>query len=164
MIEVIQRDMRQMADLNQSANTLDASNRDALNADAFLTPLCASLLDAQQPKDLPDWLAKACAAAKQPAVFQHGAAGLVAATGRAHPHVSRTMRQLLGQSPSEYINRIRMNFAARALISDTEPASEIARACGIPNMPHFHKLFRAHHGTTPLQYRQQLQRDVVQPN
>jgi len=135
-----------------------------LSVEAFLTPLCATFLDTQHPTTLPDWLAKACVAARDPAVFRNGAAGLVAATGRAHPHVSRTMRQYLGQSPSEYVNAIRMNFAARALISDTDPISEIARICGIPNMPHFHKLFRAHHGKTPLQFRQQLQRDVVQPN
>ena len=163
-IQVIARNSRQLADLNQSANILDASKRDPLAVEAFLAPLCTALLDSQNPMELPDWLANACLAAQKPAVFQHGASGLVAAAGRAHPHVSRTMRDLMGQSPSEYINTIRMNFAARALVSDSEPISEIARTCGIPNMPHFHKLFRAHHGTTPLQYRQQLQRDVVQPN
>lgn len=163
-IQIIKRDMRQLADLNQAANALDASTRDALSAEAFLAPLCASLLDSSLPDALPDWLAKACIAARNPAVFQNGAAGLVAQTGRAHPHVSRTMRQLFGQSPSEFINTIRMDYAARVLVSDTDPVSEIARTCGIPNMPHFHKLFRAQHRVTPLQYRQQLQRDVVQPN
>ena len=41
--------------------------------------------------------------------------------------------------------------------------TEIASDCGIPNLSHFHKLFRAHHGMTPQRYRKQHQRDVVQP-
>jgi len=163
-IHTTKRDMRQMADLNQAANTLDASDRDPLAVEAFLAPLCTALSANQLPTALPDWLERACLAARRPEVFQKGAAGLAAATDRAHPHVSRTMRQFLGQSPSEFINVIRMDYAARALVSDTDPVSEIARTCGIPNMPHFHKLFRAHHGITPLQFRQQLQRDVIQPN
>ena len=75
------------------------------------------------------------------------------------------MRKHLGQTPSDYINAIRMRHAARALTTDSAPISEIAAYCGIPNMSHFHKLFRAAHGATPLQYRQQqFQRQVVQPS
>lgn len=163
-ITIVDRDIRQRAMLNQAANGLDHSARDALALEAFLAPLCTSILVDPTQSTLPDWLGKACKAAQSPEVFQAGAAGLVAQTGRAHPHVARTMRQHLNQSPSEFINAIRMDFAARALTSDTEPVSEIARTCGIPNMAHFHKLFRAQHGVTPLQYRQHYQRDVVQPN
>jgi len=91
-------------------------------------------------------------------------AGFVAQTGRAHAHVSRTMRKFTGMSPSEFINDIRMAYAARTLTTDNEAVGQIATDCGIPNMAHFHKLFRAHHGMTPLQYRQQFQRNVVQPS
>ncbi|MFQ3253816.1 MAG: AraC family cel operon transcriptional repressor, partial [Loktanella salsilacus] len=47
---------------------------------------------------------------------------------------------------------------------DSEPMAEVAAAVGIANLSHFHKLFRSHHGVTPLHYRQQFQRDVVQPS
>jgi AraC family cel operon transcriptional repressor len=49
------------------------------------------------------------------------------------------------------------------LITDGEAISDIAADCGIPNMSHFHKLFRDAHGMTPLQYRQRFQRQIVQP-
>ena len=73
------------------------------------------------------------------------------------------MRKHFGETPSDYINRIRMAHAARALTTDSDPVAQIAQDCGIPNMSHFHKLFRAAHGLTPLQYRQKFQRQVVQP-
>jgi AraC family cel operon transcriptional repressor len=157
------RDIRQLAALNHTAVVLERSHCDTLAAEAFLLPLCADLTADAFPSDLPDWLADACKAAKDPAVFRDGSAGLVSLTGKAHPHVSRMMRKHLGLTPSDYINDIRMRHAARALTTDSEPISEIAADCGIPNMSHFHKLFRAAHGLTPLQYRQKFQRQVVQP-
>jgi AraC family cel operon transcriptional repressor len=157
------RDIRQLAALNHAAVQLEKSAGDTLAAEAFLLPLCADLTAQAFPNALPVWLSQACLAAKDPAIFRNGSAGLVAYTGKAHPHVSRMMRKYLGQTPSDYINEIRMRHAARALTTDSEPISEIAAECGIPNMSHFHKLFRAAHGVTPLQYRQKFQRQIVQP-
>lgn len=158
------RDIRQLAALNHAAVQLERSLGDTLAAEAFLLPLCADLTTEAFATDVPAWLAQACLAANDPEVFREGSAGLVSRAGKAHPHVSRMMRKYLGQTPSDYVNTIRMTYAARALTTDSEAISEIAAECGIPNMSHFHKLFRAAYGVTPLQYRQKLQRDVVQPN
>lgn len=157
------RDIRQLAALNHAAVQLERSAHDTLAAEAFLLPLCADLTAEAYPETTPDWLANACIAAKDPQVFRDGAAGLVKLTGKAHPHISRMMRKHFGETPSDYINRIRMAHAARALTTDSDPVAQIAQDCGIPNMSHFHKLFRAAHGLTPLQYRQKFQRQVVQP-
>lgn len=157
------RDIRQLAALNHAAVLLERSARDTLAAEAFLLPLCADLTADSFPDDAPAWLTQACAAARDPDVFRDGSAGLVALTGKAHPHVSRMMRKYFGMTPSDYINQIRMTHAARALTTDADPVAQIAVDCGIPNMSHFHKLFRATHGLTPLQYRQKFQRQIVQP-
>ena len=162
-IALHQRDIRQLATLNHAAVLLERSACTALHAEAFLLPLCADLTGDIQPKDAPAWLAQACQTAKDPAVFREGSAGLVAITGKAHPHVSRSMRKYYGQTPSDFINDLRMTHAARVLITDSDPISEIARNVGIPNMSHFHKLFRNAYGLTPLQYRHKYQRELVQP-
>ncbi|NCO85353.1 MAG: AraC family transcriptional regulator [Rhodobacterales bacterium] len=161
----IVRDSRQMAEINQAALRLERGARDALAAEAFLLPLLASAQDgmADLPASAPDWLAAACAAAMDPRVFREGAAGFARVAGRAHPHVSRTARRYLGQSPSDYVNARRMDYAARRLTGTADSLAEIAADCGIPNLSHFHKLFRASHGTTPASYRKAHQRDVVQP-
>ena len=159
------RDIRQMAALNHAALQLEASDGGQLPAEAFLLPLLSDLATeaARVPAGVPGWLRDACLAAHAPEVFREGAAGLVAQTGYAHAHVARSMRRYLDQTPSDYVNAIRMDHAARALTTDAEPLAEIAEACGIPNLSHFHKLFRARHGITPLKYRQRFQRDVLQP-
>ncbi|WP_373354574.1 helix-turn-helix domain-containing protein [Pseudoroseicyclus sp. CXY001] len=154
-------DMRALAELNRAALALERPRRDALAAEAFLLPLLAGLSGAAPlPPGLPDWLARACRAAEDPEVFRGGAAAFVKVAGRAHPHVSRKARRLLGMSPSDYVNRQRMGFAARRLAGSADSLAEIAADCGIPNLSHFHKLFRAHHGQTPQHYRRSHQRDV----
>lgn len=157
------RDIRQLATLNHAAVQLEQSKCDTLAAEAFLLPLCAELTAQVFPTDMPTWLIDACLDAKRPEVFREGSAGLVAAAGKAHPHVSRMMRKYLGQTPSDYVNAIRMQHAALALTTDSEAIGDIAAECGIPNMSHFHKLFRAAYGVTPLQFRQKFQRQLVQP-
>ena len=163
-IREFQRDTRQMAALNQAALRLERSACDALATESFLLPLLIELLDGPDMEDAPAWLSKACTDAQDPSVFREGAAGFVALTGKAHPHVSRTMKHHTGQTPVQYINDLRMAHAARALTGSNDPLSEIADEIGLPNLSHFHKVFRAKFGLTPAQYRTDRQRQVIQPD
>ncbi|HCP82421.1 MAG TPA: AraC family transcriptional regulator [Octadecabacter sp.] len=164
-LEIAHRDIRQLAALNQAALKLERSPRRKLFLEAFLLPLLVALDRPPEglSPDAPDWLISACSAAQNPDVFRDGAAGFVASTGRAHPHVSRTMRRFLGITPSDYVNAQRMEYAARRLTGTTDPLAEIAADCGIPNLSHFHKLFLTSHGETPQRYRRARQRELVQP-
>lgn len=157
------------ADVSGLLARLDTSSRNPLAAEAFLLSLLTALDTAGHagmpalPPHAPEWLVAACFAARDPEVFREGAAGFARVAGRVHPHVSRTVRKFLAQSPSDYVNRQRMAHAARRLAGSPDTIADIAADCGIPNLSHFHKLFRQHHGTTPLQYRKARQRDLVQP-
>ncbi len=164
-LEIAHRDIRQLAALNQAALQLERSPRSKLFLEAFILPLLVALDRPPEglSPDAPDWLISACTAAQNPDVFRNGAAGFVAATGRAHPHVSRTMRRFLGITPSEYVNTQRMAYAARRLTGTSDPLAEIAADCGLPNLSHFHKLFLASHGETPQRYRRARQHELVQP-
>ena len=155
------RDAAGLARLNQAALRLERGRRDGLAALSFLLPLLSDLVEDSMDDSLPDWLATAMAAARDPRVFRDGAAGLVRVAGRAHPHVSRTMRRHTGQTPSDYVNVQRMVYAARRLTGTDDSLAEIAAEIGIPNLSHFHKLFRAHHGQTPAVYRRSRQNDAV---
>ncbi|WP_341211195.1 helix-turn-helix transcriptional regulator [uncultured Limimaricola sp.] len=159
------RDSRQIAELNRAALRLERGRRDALGVEAFLLPLLCGLADevAPLPAEAPDWLARACAASRMPDVFHDGASGFARVAGKAHPHVSRSMRRFLDMSPSDWINAQRMEYAARRLTGSADSLAEIAAECGVPNLSHFHKLFRAAHGETPQRFRRARQRDVVQP-
>ena len=115
------------------------------------------------PRAAPDWLARACTAAQTRAMFQRGASGFVAAAGRQHAHVARVCRDLLGVTPTAYVNAIRMDYAARQLTGSSDSLTEIALDCGIENLSHFHRLFKARHGMTPKAWRRRYQHSVIQP-
>ena len=111
------------------------------------------LADGTAPPGMPAWLADACRAAREPEVFRRGGAGLVAAAGRAHEHVCRQARRHLGMTPTEYVNRIRVEHAMMLLGSSDAPVAEIAERCGFEGAGHFHRLFRARYGATPSAFR-----------
>lgn len=161
----LHRDIRQLAALNQAALRLERSPNTALSLEAFLLPLLSDLAEGAQDlsADLPLWLRAACQAARDPQVFREGAAGLVRLSGRAHPHVARSMRRYLDQTPSEYMNTLRMAHAARRLLASEDSLAEIATDCGLPNLSHFHKLFAAHHGETPQRFRAARRSQLLQP-
>lgn len=161
----VRRDIRRLSDLSHRAVALERAPRTGLHIEAFLLTLMAELdiEDPHLPMDAPDWLVRACAAAKNPDVFRDGSAGLARAAGKAHAHVSRTVQKHLGLTPSDYVNRIRMDHAARQLAGTGDTLAEIAAECGISNMSHFHRLFRAQFGVTPRQYRVSHQKGIVQP-
>jgi AraC-like DNA-binding protein len=71
-----------------------------------------------------------------------------------HP---RRLTQLLKESGGPTfpgrINAMRLEQAMRLLVATDRTVSEIAVAVGIPNVQHFHRLFKARLGRTPLEWR-----------
>lgn len=71
-----------------------------------------------------------------------------------HPvHFSRAFRKFYGCTLGEYVRRLRVESAARRLISSDEPLVSIAVACGFSDQSHFAKAFKNSTGMTPAQYR-----------
>lgn len=110
---------------------------------------------------IPTWLTAACHAARRPEVLRQGARGFVAAAGRGHEHVCRTARKHLGMSPSAFMNERRMEYAALMLGSTDNSIEHVARDCGLENLSHFYRLFRARYGVTPRRYRLHHLKDPV---
>ena len=148
-----------------TALELQTARRSLARIEDFLLAMMTRVVDyaVTGRAAMPPWLAMACQAAQHPEVFRRGAAGFVTAAGRGHEHVCRTAKRHLGITPSVYVNRIRMQYAAMALGSSDQSISSIALDCGIENMSHFYKLFRAHYGVTPRAYRTVHARNPVQP-
>lgn len=68
--------------------------------------------------------------------------------------VSRIARNVVGMSFKEYVSHLRMR-KAMALLEAGASSTETARQVGYLDISHFTKVFRAHAGVTPGQYRDQ---------
>jgi AraC family cel operon transcriptional repressor len=161
MLDTARRDL-----LERWAADLEAGPRSLARIEGFLLRLLTQLIPAgPDPRsEIPPWLTVAIDAARHPEVFRMGAQGLIAAAGRSHEHVCRSLKTLLDTTPSALVNRMRMEHAARLLRGTDLSASDIALECGLENMSHFHALFRQHFDITPRRYRLTHQRDPVQPD
>ncbi|MEJ6389178.1 helix-turn-helix transcriptional regulator [Gymnodinialimonas ulvae] len=136
--------------------TLQSSHRSLARIEHFLLSMMTHVLDAtaRTQTPAPPWLITAAQAAREPRVFRRGAEGMIEAAGRSQAHVCRESRRHLGLSPTQYVNRIRIQHAAMMLSGSEYAVAVIAQDCGFENLSYFHRLFREQYGTTPRGYRQ----------
>ncbi|MFN3143910.1 MAG: helix-turn-helix domain-containing protein [Paracoccaceae bacterium] len=142
--------------------TLQTSHRGLARIEHFLLSVMTHVLDAAEVVDdrAPSWLLAACRAAREPRVFRQGAEGFRAAAGRSQEHVCRQARRYLGLSPTQYVNRLRIQHAAMLLAGTDRGLADVAGDCGFENLSYFHRLFRDQYGTTPRNYRMRHRQDA----
>ncbi len=65
----------------------------------------------------------------------------------------RCFRQTLGTTPIQYLRRLRLEQAARLLLTTDKPIHRISLECGFSDVSYFTRLFRRETGLTPRAYR-----------
>jgi len=68
-------------------------------------------------------------------------------------HLQRTFKRITGQTPVEYIQKIRITKAMSELTTTDKSIAEIGVSVGLPNPSYFITLFKMKTGQTPKQYR-----------
>lgn len=68
-------------------------------------------------------------------------------------HLQKTFKRVLGISPVEYLQQIRITKAKELLTNTNKPLVEIGSTIGMHNIPYFITLFKKITGNTPNQYR-----------
>lgn len=68
-------------------------------------------------------------------------------------HFARTFKHITGQSPHQYLLRLRLERASEMLRGSALPLAEIAYRVGFANQSHFTTAFRKHTGHTPKRFR-----------
>lgn len=75
-----------------------------------------------------------------------------------HPvHLSRSFRQHYGMTMGEYLRRVRVEEAARTLVTTMRPLSDIAYTAGFSDQAHFTRVFKDVMGMSPGAYRKAAQ-------
>ncbi len=78
-------------------------------------------------------------------------AELSAVCGMSPFHMIRSFRDIVGMSPHAYLTQVRAN-RARAFLSNGEPLSSVAYACGFSDQSHLTRTFKRIFGVTPGAY------------
>ncbi len=128
---------------------------------ASVLPALAHRLEPQEDEAGPAWLTEACRAMQDTHNLRRGLPHMVALSGVSPAHLSRTLRAVRGQTPTEFITALRLDRAATLLATTPREIIEIASDCGFDNLSHFYRRFRAQYGLTPRAYRLRAYRSIA---
>ncbi|WP_219642794.1 AraC family transcriptional regulator [Cohnella sp. CFH 77786] len=78
---------------------------------------------------------------------------LAAIAGMSEGHFSRTFKTYVRKTPMEYLNAIRLRYAAEKLRQPGVTVAEAAMESGFDNFSYFSKMFRFVYRCTPSEYR-----------
>lgn len=82
-----------------------------------------------------------------------GLSSLAEIAGVSPEHLARTFREQMGCTVGEYVRRLRVERARRALEQGERPLASIALRLGFHDQSHFNRTFKAHVGCPPGEYR-----------
>jgi AraC family cel operon transcriptional repressor len=110
---------------------------------------------------MPPWLRSACWAMRDEANLRIGLARFVELSGVGPAHLARTLKACRGETPTAFVNRLRVERAALLLATTDDAIGEVSAACGFGALSHFYRLFGLRYGQTPRAYRLQAQRVIA---
>ena len=87
--------------------------------------------------DIPEWFEKTCTKMKMYENFSKGLPKMIDISGKTPEHLSRTVKKYYGITPSEFINNIRLNFAAKQLLTTSASILDICYECGFESTVYF---------------------------
>ncbi|MCS6835290.1 MAG: AraC family transcriptional regulator [Anaerolineae bacterium] len=110
----------------------------------------------------PDWLTEICQKMYEEKHFIEGRAALMRLANRSPEYVNRTFRLYLNMTPSEFINGLRLDYAAELLLQTQRSVIDICFETGFGNLSHFYHRFKERWGCSPEQFRK-TRRDPLVP-
>lgn len=102
---------------------------------------------------MPFWLSEILETMKKPENFIAGADRMIELCSRSREHLMRCMRKYCDSTVSEYINELRLNYAANMLLRTNSPILEICFSCGFQSSSYFYKAFNEKYQMSPSGFR-----------
>lgn len=121
----------------------------------YFVPLLSDDLESEYLA-LPTWFSKLLDELNRPEHFTEGTDYIFSSTGRSSESVCRAFRRYLGITATEYLNNIRLNYAANLLLHTDKKILDIALESGFQSLSYFYHLFRLEYALTPYQFRSRL--------
>jgi AraC family cel operon transcriptional repressor len=115
------------------------------------------LVTGPQQSAAPEWLQEACRKMEKPENLAQGLPQMLALANVSPEHLARSMRRYLGQTPTQFINQLRLTYAANLLTHGDMEIVTIAADVGFDSLSYFYTLFKRRFGQTPRQFRRRHQ-------
>lgn len=123
--------------------------------DGLALTLLAALAREEEPapEGRPEYLDRVLERLHDDLASDPGLSSLAGIAGVSPEHLARSFREHMDCTVGEYVRRLRVRRARRALAEGDEPLSSLALRLGFYDQPHFTRTFKAHVGCPPGEYR-----------
>lgn len=108
---------------------------------------------ATQADKMPLWLERLLITMRNDGNFVLGIDRMVELSGKTREHLSRTMKKFLGQTITEYINDLRLNYIANMLRSSKSKITDIILDSGFTSISRATGLFKKKYGVSMRKFR-----------
>ncbi len=105
---------------------------------------------------IPQWLEACCQEMQKPENLSLGVPKMLEIAAVSPEHLSRTFKKQFNQTPTEYVNELRLNWAANLLQHSDLPILDIATEIGFESLSYFYARFKHQFGQTPRQFRAKI--------
>lgn len=146
--------LHEISELNtvnwQNKNALKIKMR-ALLANIFVRYF--SEIPKEDFEKMPLWFSLLIKDMEKPENFIAGTKRMIELSGKSREHLSRNIKKLLNTSLSNFINELRINYAANLLLYTNASVLDICYNSGFATTSQFYKLFKEKYGVSPREFR-----------
>ena len=89
------------------------------------------------------------------------AGDLARAAGCSRSRLFQVFKQSTGMTPTDYVQRLRVNKLSEAMLKSNASITELALAAGFSSSQYFCKVFRKYAGATPSEYRRRYRNEAM---
>lgn len=147
----IQARMRELYAVSLTDTNLQRTKLRTLILDIFVYYFSKSV---EQKSSRESWFEYLIEEMEKPENLSEGLPALLRISQKSHEYLCRIFRQYLDCTPTQYINDLRLNYAANFLIHSDIAILDVCMAAGFDNLSHFYHLFRKKYHMTPKVFRE----------
>lgn len=115
----------------------------------------------EKKSSIPDWLSSLCTMMQEKENFSRGLPVLQELSQRSSEHLCRVFKKYFSITPTEFINDLRLNYAANVLSSTDLEIIDISSRAGFENLSHFYHLFKEKYNVSPGEFRKLHKKSMI---
>lgn len=111
--------------------------------------------------EVPYWIDRLREEMQKKENFIPGFKRMLEIANKSKEHLCRQFKKSYNLTPTEFINDLRLNYAANLLLSTDEAILSIALQAGFENLSHFYHRFKKKFGVSPKVFRRENKKIVI---
>lgn len=136
-------------------------NETAVRLKCFVLETISLFAQTWQSDNLPKWLAELLCEINKDENFTKGLDFLYALSGKTPEHMTRTFKKYLNQTPTEYLNVLKLNLAKNMLLTSGDSITDICFSSGFNDTSYFFVQFKKQYNCSPGEYRKKYRKTMV---